>query len=164
MSELYSVSLDALLKEESAVDNKYRNYLAESTDAVKSDERKSRLILVCAVFGVWLLCFLFFFLLKDRPGAAWFSMTVSWAILPAAFFAASALIGRRGWFGKLMWLVPPICALLCAASGTVTALSGEGALYQAVTWPDFKKLPVGLVLSLAGLLLGRRMAKRAEDS
>ncbi len=162
MSELYSLSLDRLLKEESSMDQGYRYYLKDSTDSVKSSERRSRLTLVCSVFGIWALCFAAFFLLKDGDGADWYNLAVGWVILPILFFAASACIGARDWFGRLKWLAAPICGLLHAATGSVTTLAGDGMLYRAVNWPDFRRLPAGLALSLAGLAAGVLLRRRAE--
>lgn len=50
MSDLYSVSLDCLLKEEKTVSNNlnYLNYLEESTNVVKSRRRLGELVLVAA--------------------------------------------------------------------------------------------------------------------
>ena len=50
MSDLYSVSLDCLLKEEKTVSNNlnYLNYLEESTNVVKIRRRLGELVLVAA--------------------------------------------------------------------------------------------------------------------
>ena len=164
MSDLYAVSLDRLLKEESTVNQTYRDYLEESTNTVKSDERKSKLILLFSTLGIWALCVLVFFLLKDRTGPTAAALPFAWAILPALFFAASCVVGARGWFGKAKWLMPLLCAAAFALSGTVTAVAAEGALYRAVTWPDPAKLPAGALVSLAGLLLGAFAAKKKKGA
>ena len=55
MSDLYSVSLDCLLKEEKTVSNNlnYLNYLEESTNVVKSRRRLGKLVLVAAYLVIW---------------------------------------------------------------------------------------------------------------
>ena len=58
MSDLYSVSLDRLLKEEDSVKQTYKEYLEESTNVVKSNERKSKLILVLGIWALSLIAFL----------------------------------------------------------------------------------------------------------
>ena len=160
MSELYSVSLDHLLKEETSMKQTYREFLEESTNTVKSDEKKSRLILVFATLGIWALSFIGFFLMKNGPDLAGFSQPVTWAVLPILFFASSYIIGARGWFGRLKWLTPLLFGLMHAASGTVTVFEAEGVLYRSVIWPDFTKLPVGLAVSLAGLLAGVLVSRK----
>lgn len=166
MSDLYSLSLDQLLKEGTSMNPNYQEYLENSTNTVRSNEKKSQLILAAVTFGVWALCFAVFFLIKDSPGAADFGLAVSWALLPVLFFAASYVIGERDWLGKAKWLIAPVFALMYAAIGSVSTLEAEGILYRAVRWPDFAKLPVGLLTALAGLLVGllvrRRGKKRAQ--
>lgn len=58
MSDLYSVSLDCLLKEEKTVSNdlNYLNYLEESTNIVKSRRRLGKLVLVAAYLVIWGRC------------------------------------------------------------------------------------------------------------
>lgn len=160
MSDLYSVSLDRLLKEESSMKHTYREYLEESTNTVRSNERKSKLILVFAALGIWALSVIAFFLMKDASDSAGYSLWVTWAILPILFFVSSYSIGVRGWFGKLKWLVPLVCGLMYSTSGTVTTMAGDGVFYRSVTWPDFAKLPLGLAISLAGLLIGVLVNKK----
>ena len=60
MSELYSVSLDHLLKEETSMKQTYREYLEESTNVVKSNEKKSKLLLTLTVLGIWALSLIAF--------------------------------------------------------------------------------------------------------
>ena len=165
MSDLYSVSLDHLLKEETSMNQSYREFLEESTNTVKSNEKKSRLILVCVTIGVWALSLMTFFLVKNGTDAVGYSLSVTWAILPILFFAASYIIGVRDWFGKLKWLAALVFSLMYSLSGTVTSILADGVLYRSVVWPDFAKLPLGLAISLAGLLIGvlvrRRQAQKA---
>lgn len=51
MSDLYSVSLDYLLKEETSMKQTYKEYLEESTNTVKSNDRKSKLTLMLVTLG-----------------------------------------------------------------------------------------------------------------
>lgn len=160
MSDLYSVSLDHLLKEESSVHQTYKEYLEESTNTVKSNERNAKLILVFSTLGIWSLSVLGFFLLKDNLGLVGYSLSVTWAILPILFFTASYVLGLRDWFGKLKYLAPVLFGLMASLSGSVTTVSGADALYRSVTWPDFRKLPLGLLLSLAGIWIGAAVRKK----
>ena len=154
MSDLYSASLDHLLKEETSMKQTYKEFLEESTNTVKSNEKASKLILVFSTLGIWALSFAAFFLIKNGTDSVGYSLIITWAILPILFFAASYVIGERGWFGKLKWLTPLIFSLMFSLSGTITTFAGEDFLYQSVIWPDFAKLPLGLMISLIGLSVG----------
>ena len=68
LSDLYAVSLDALLKEEAPMSD-YLDYLEESTNTVRSRREQSLLILLCVYLGIWAVSVLFFWLLT-RPDDA----------------------------------------------------------------------------------------------
>ena len=154
MSDLYSVSLDHLLKEESSMKQTYKEYLEESTNVVKSNERKSKLILVLTVLGIWALSLIAFLMVHKGVDNYGYGLAVTWAVLPVTFFEGSYIIGKRNWFGKLKWLVAPLFSIMYSMSGYATYVVAENMASKSVIWPDFAKLPIGLVISLAGLVIG----------
>ena len=160
MSDVYAVSLDRLLKEEDSVKQTYRDYLEESTNTVKSNERRMKLTLILVTLGIWALSVLIFWLVHSGADAMAYSLTVSWVVLPVLFFAASFIIGYRDWFGRWKWLAVPIFSLMYIMTGYVNSVMVEDMLVKSVIWPDFAKLPIGLVISLAGLGLGLWSRKR----
>ena len=168
MSDLYSVSLDRLLKEESSVKQSYRSFLEESTNTVKSNERKSILALVLTTLGIWALSLLAFILIHTGVDRYGYGAAITWTILPITFFVASFLIGSRNYWGKLKWLSAPVFSLMYSLTGFSTYVVTEHSAVQSVVWPDFAKLPSGLAISLAGLaagtLLRRRELRRQEKS
>ena len=167
MSDLYSVSLDHLLKEEKSMKQSYRDYLEESTNIVRSNDRKSKLILTVAVLGIWALALISFFLVHKGVDNTGYSFAVTWAVLPVTFFTASFVIGKRDWFGKLKWLAVPIFSVMYTMAGLVTSVAADNMAMKSVIWPDFAKLPIGLVISLAGViigvLIGRKSAKNQNE-
>ena len=154
MSDVYAISLDRLLKEEDSVKQTYRDYLEESTNTVKSNERRMKLTLMLVTLGIWALSVLIFWLVHSGADAMAYSLTVSWVVLPVLFFAASFIIGYRDWFGRWKWLAVPVFSLMYIMTGYVNSVVVEDMLVKSVIWPDFTKLPIGLVISLAGLGLG----------
>ncbi len=154
MSDLYSVSLDRLLKEESSVKQSYKEYLEESTNTVKSNEHKSKLIMLLTVLGIWSLSLIAFLLVHRGLDNYGYGLAVTWAVLPITFFAASFVIGKRDWFGKLKWLAVPIFSIMYSLSGYATSVTADDMAMKSVIWPDFAKLPLGLIISLAGLAVG----------
>ena len=164
MSELYAVSLDALLKEEESVNNSYRDYLAESTDTVKSRERQAKLLLTLVNLGLWALAVGAFWFAKGGMQGPGLLLQALWIVLPVSFFAASFTVGARNWLGKLRWALPPVLGTLYALTGHISFLSGETEALRAVNWPDLNKLPIGLAISLAGVLLGGLYRKKEAQS
>ena len=162
MSDLYSVSLDHLLKEETSMKQTYKDYLAESTNVVKSNERKSKLIVILTVLGIWALAMIAFFLVHKGVDNVGYSLALSWAVLPVTFFTASFIIGKRDWFGNLKWLAIPVFSLMYTTAGSITSVVSDDMVIKSVMWPDFAKLPIGLIISLAGMLLGILIRKNSE--
>ncbi len=160
MSDLYSVSLDHLLKEETSMKESYAEYLKQSTDTVASSERLSKIILVCAVFGIWALSVMLFWLVKNGTDPVGYSLTITWTVLPVMFFGASYIIGLRDYFGRWKWLTALVFSLMYTVSGSITSIIVDNILYPSVIWPDFTKLPIGLFISLAGLAAGCFVRKR----
>lgn len=162
MSDLYTVSLDRLLKEEGSVKQTYRDYLEESTNTVKSNERRSKLMLMLFTLGLWALSVIAFWLVHSGVNAVGYTLSVTWVVLPVVFFSAAFIIGYRGWFGRWMWLAVPLFALMYALTGHVSTATVEDLMVRTVIWPDFSKLPVGLLIPLAGMALGRLARKRQQ--
>ena len=105
MSDLYSVSLDYLLKGEGPMKD-YLDYIEESTNAVKSKTRLSKLLLVLSYLVIWA----FNIIASWRFSAG--SITeaqaggVQWLVLPAVTIILSLLIGKNNYWGKHKWLAP----------------------------------------------------------
>ena len=166
MSDLYQISLDCLLKEETSMKQTYKDFLEESTNSVKSRRTQSITTLVLVTIGIWALSVLATWLVHKGVDSTGYSVAVMWAVLPVTFFAVSFLVGRNRYFGKCMALVPLVCSLLYSLCGYATAIAADTQLIRTVRWPDFAKLPLGLLISAAGLGLGilarKKRTNRAE--
>ena len=105
MSDLYSVSLDYLLKGEGPMKD-YLDYIEESTNAVKSKTRLSKLLLVLSYLVIWA----FNIMASWRFSAGSISEAqaggVQWLVLPAVTIILSLLIGKNNYWGKHKWLAP----------------------------------------------------------
>ncbi len=160
MSDLYSISLDHLLKEETGMKESYAQYLKESTDTVASRDRLSKIILVSAVFGIWAVSVMLFWLVKNGTDPVGYSLTITWTVLPVMFFGASYIIGVRDYFSRWKWLTPLIFGVMFALTGSINSITVENMLYRSVRWPDLTNLPLGLLVSLVGLSAGYFVRKR----
>lgn len=166
MSDLYDVSLDHLLKEETSVKQSYKDYLQESTNTVSSRRTQSVVTLVAVTLAVWALSVIAAALAASGVDGAEYGVSVMWAVLPVTFFAASYLTGRNRFFGKGMYAVPFVCSLMYSMCAYVTSVAADGQLIRTVRWPDFAKLPIGLLIAGAGLGLGilvREKRKKSEE-
>ena len=64
MSDLYSVSLDHLLKEEKSMKQTYQEFLEESTNTVKAKRRLEKTILFSTYFIIWAIALVTFVLVN----------------------------------------------------------------------------------------------------
>lgn len=154
MSDLYDVSLDHLLKEETSMKKSYKAYLEESTNTVKSRRTHSIVTMVLVTLAIWGLSVLALGLVASGVDSSGFSVAVMWTVLPVTFFAVSFLTGRNRYFGRGMYAVPLVCGLLYSLCGYATSVVAENQMIRTVRWPDFAKLPIGLLVAAAGLGLG----------
>ena len=154
MSDLYSVSLDCLLKEETSMKQTYKEYLSESTNAVKSHSRLSKLSLVLTTIGLWALSVLAFWLVESGTDASGYSLAVMWGVLPVTFFSASFIMGVYDYFGKAKWIAPLLFGIMHSLRGHASMITLDDTAYKQIIWPDFTKIPIGLIISLAGLVIG----------
>lgn len=163
MSDLYSVSLDYLLKEENSMKQTYMEYLEESTNTVKSRERQSILMLTLATLIIWAVSVVTFFLVDKSNEANIYTLTAISAVLLVTFFVVSFIIGYRNYFGKLKWIMVPVFSILYAMSGYADSVIVDSSMqYVTVKWPDITKIPIGLLISIAGLGIGCLLRKKKK--
>jgi len=161
MSEVYSVSLDRLLKEDESVN--YREYLEESTNAVKSSKRRMITEAVIGIVGAWLLAMAAFWLTYSGLDALNVMLPIMSTLVAVIFFTAALGMGYQNLFGKWKWLAVPVFALMYILIGHASVTMLEDQMIKTVVWPDLTKLPIALILSIAGLWLGGYIRKRKAN-
>lgn len=155
MSDLYSVSLDYLLKEETSLNGTYKEYLEESTNTVKSRERLAKVILIIGTLLIWTLCALAPLYIGNVRIAQ-----IAYDIIPITFFFSSAIIGTRDYFGKFKWISVLVFALMYFCVGTVDELTVNGEFYRTVIWGNPINLFIGASVSIAGITIGTLIHKK----
>lgn len=159
MSDLYSVSLDCLLKEETAMEQTYHEFLEESTNTVKSKDRNAKLTLILVTLGIWVLSILAVGLVNFGMDTVGYSLIIMWMLLPVTFFTVSAIVGRYNYFRSFKWVFISAISIMYTLSSYATSLMAQSTAESTVFWPSFTKLPIGLTISLAGLGLGTLIRK-----
>ena len=112
------------------------------------------------VLGIWTLSLIAFLLVHKGVDNYGYGLAVTWAVLPVTFFVASFIIGKRNWFSKLKWLAAPIFSIMYSMSGYVTSVTAENMGVKSVIWPDFAKLPIGMLISITGIVIGLIIEKK----
>lgn len=156
LSDLYSVSLDSLLKE----DKKMVEYLEKSTNVVRSKLKFSKLLTVLSYLTIWAVAVIVFWSVSEVDAAA-YSIFVMWLFLPVASVTASAFISAntetdKKWLWSLFFGVMHMLAEYCSFS------LANMVAFNKINAPDFTCLIIGGVLSLVGLAIGHFAKKKKK--
>ena len=148
MSDLYSVSLDYLLKGEGPMKD-YLDYIEESTNAVKGKTRLSKLLLVLSYLVIWA----FNIMASWRFSAGSISEAqaggVQWLVLPAVTIILSLLIGKNNYWGKHKWLAPIGFGLMLMLSVYASYGMRESMNFNRV---DLQTLSVFFIGTIASMI------------
>jgi len=156
MSDLYSVSLDYLLKGEGPMKD-YLDYIEESTNTVKSKTRLSKLLLVLSYLVIWA----FNIMASWRFSAG--SITeaqaggVQWLMLPAVTIILPLLIGKNNYWGKHKWLAPIGFGLMFMLSVYASYGMRESLNFNRVDLQTLSFFFIGMIASMIGLALGHAL-------
>ncbi len=162
MSDLYSVSLDYLLKGEQTMSDyrDYREYLEESTNVVKSKTKLSKTIIISAYLVIWAVAVLIFWLFISGSDAMGYSLVFLWGIIPISTFVMALLIGKNDHWGRNKWFSLPIFGVMYMLAEYLTFSMANNITANHVNVPQFSLLLAGAVISAAGVALGSFLRKR----
>ena len=166
MSDLYSISLDRLLKEEKSMSN-YLDYLEESTNVVKSKNKLAKLILAVSYLAIWGFALIAFWFFTDGGDAMGYGFMYLWVLLPITTFVLSTLIGRNGYWGKLNWLSAVVFGVMYMLAEYATFSAANMKAFGNINTPRFGMILAGGIISIIGLALGmiiRRTKQRKNHT
>lgn len=149
LSDLYSLSLDELLKE----DEKMINHLNESTNKVKSKQKFSKLIIILSYVIVWALSILAFWS-GDNADAAVYSLAVFWFVLPVTTFVLSVIIGKDPQWGRYRWLMLLFFGIMFMLADYATFSLANMTAFGKFNPLDFENIVPGIVVSAVGFFIG----------
>ncbi len=153
MSDLYRVSLDHLLREETPMSN-YLDYLDESTNAVKSRNKLAKLILITAYLTIWAISLIVFWFFTSGSDAMGYSLMFLWILLPVTTLILSLLIGRNGYWGKWKWLSAAAFGCMYMLAEYATFSIANMVSVNKVNMPNFAMLVTGTTISALGMGIG----------
>lgn len=161
MSERYDVSLDYLLKGERPMSD-YYDYLEESTNVVKSNERKSKIMVVMSYLVVWAIAMIAFWSDTESSDAMGYAILYLWLILPVTTFVISLIIGRRDYWGSRKWIAALVLGVMYMLSAYGTFSLANNIYAHHINPPDWEMIAVGGAISLLGLLIGHLTRRKAK--
>lgn len=153
MSDLYGISLDYLLKEGKPMSN-YLNYLEESTNAVKSKNKLSAVILIAVYLGIWTISLLSFWLFNSGSDALGYSIMYLWILLPVTMFVVSFIIGINNYWGRKKWFITIGLGIMYMLAEYGTFSAANMISFGKINLPEFIMIPMGAGISLLGMGMG----------
>ncbi len=155
MSDIYNVSLDKLLKEDTAVNgSNYLDYLENSTNTVKSKTKLSKIVLFSVYIFIWAVSEIIFWFFTEPSDAMGYSLMFVWILMPVTTFAVSFVVGKNGFFNRLKWLFPILLGIMFMLVPYSTLTFSNMAAFHTFRWPDLPMLPIGAAISYAGIIAG----------
>ncbi len=153
MSDLYGVSLDHLLKEEAPA-KPYLSYLEDSTNTVKSNERKAIAVMSAVYLAVWAFVILLFWIFTHPGDALGYSVVSFVILLPTVTLTVSFWIGKTGSWGKRKWLFSIALGAMYMLADYSTFCVANMVSFQRLRLPRWEMLLTGTLLSLLGIAVG----------
>ena len=152
MSECYDVSLDYLLKGEQKMKT-YYDYLEESTNVVKSNTNRNKIITILSYLLIWAFAMIVFWFFTSGSDAMGYSLMFLWIILPVTTFIVSVVIGAFTLFFGIMYML--------AEYGTFKM--ANNIAFNKLNAPDFGMIVAGAIISAIGMLVGSLWNKKRYD-
>lgn len=162
LSDLYEISLDLLLKgKEDAPMTEYLDYLAESTDTVKSKQRLSTVILIATYLAIWAFALIVFWCFTTGSDAMGYSLLFFYIVLPVSTLVISTLLTKGGAFGRLRWLLPLGFGLmhLLAEYATFSLANMIYIGFARINPPAWDYFLFGAIISLIGIGIGTLLSR-----
>lgn len=154
MSDLYSISLDNLLKEKNQMKQTYTEYLEESTNVVKSKNKLAKLILILSYLTIWAIAIIVFWFFTSGSDALGYGFLFLWVLLPVITFVLSVLIGVNNYWGNLKWLAPIPFGAMYMLAEYATFHAAHMASSGTISFPHFEMILSGGIISIIGIGLG----------
>lgn len=162
MSEIYSISLDCLLKEEKPMKQTYREFLEESTNTVKAKRNLGEIILISAYFVIWAAAMMIFWQVNG-PLTAELDIIFRWILLPLLLFISSAIAAKNNYFGKWNRLCVVIAAITFLTIPYTEFTEEAGTAVFTFLFPNFSYMFAGIIISACGMAAGTFLRNKKES-
>ena len=156
LSDLYSVSLDELLKG----DQKMAEHLEESTNVVKSNANRNKIITILSYMLVWAIAMIVFWFFTSGSDAMGYSLMFLWIILPVTTFVVSIVIGKNDFWEKGKWAFTLFFGVMYMLAEYGTFKMANNIAFDKLNAPDWGMIVVGAIISAIGMLIGSLFNKK----
>ena len=159
MSDCYEVSLDYLLKGEQKMKT-YYDYLEESTNVVKSNTNRNKIITILPYLLIWAVAMIVFWFFTSGSDAMGYSLMFLWIILPVTTFVVSIVIGKNDFWEKGKWAFTLFFGVMYMLAEYGTFKMANNIAFDKLNAPDWGMIVVGAIISAIGMLIGSLFNKK----
>ena len=153
MSECYDVSRDSVLKGDQNMKT-YYDYLEESTNVVKSNANRNKIITILSYLLIWAFAMIVFWFFTSGSDAMGYSLMFLWIILPVTTFIVSVVIGKNNFWGKGKWAFTLFFGVMYMLAEYGTFKMANNITFNKLNAPEFGMIVAGAIISAIGMLLG----------
>lgn len=161
MSDIYSVSLDHLLKEEKSMKQTYQEYLEESTNTVQAKRNLGKIILFSTYFIVWIFAMVVIWQTKGSIEQG-LDIALRWIVLPLLLLVSTITVAENNYWGKGKWLCVLVAAVtfLAVPYTNLMECHEAGTLTFTFRFPNFSYMIIGIIISVLGIVIGTILNKK----
>ncbi len=153
MSDIYSVSLDHLLKEEKSMNQTYQEFLEESTNTVRAKRNLGKIILFSTYFIVWTVAMIVFWQTKGSMTSG-LDITFRWILLPLLLLVSTVTVAKNDYWGKGNWFCVMIAAITFLTVPYTVFVEEMGIATFTFRFPNLMYMAVGIIISISGIGIG----------
>ncbi|MBQ9983993.1 MAG: helix-turn-helix transcriptional regulator [Lachnospiraceae bacterium] len=159
MSDIYSVSLDHLLKEEKSMKQTYQEFLEESTNTVKAKRNLGEIILISTYFIIWVVAMIAVWQTRG-PMTAGLDIIFKWILLPLFLLVSTVIVAKNDYWGKGNWFCIIAAAITFLTVPYTEFVEEMGTATFTFRFPNFTYMVVGVIVSICGIGIGNLWRKK----
>ena len=134
--------------------NTYYEYLEESTNVVKSNIKRNKIITILSYLLIWVIAMIVFWFFTNGSDAIGYSLLYLWIILPVTTFFVSVIIGANDFWGTRKWTFTLIFGVMYMLAEYGTFKMANNIAFNKLNTPDWGMIAGGTIISAIGMLIG----------
>ena len=139
------------------------DYLEESTNVVKSNIKRNKMITILSYLLIWAIAMIAFWFFKDDSSAMGYSLLYLWVILPVTTFIVSVVIGKNNFWGKGKWAFTIFFGAMYMLAEYGTFKMANNIAFNKLNAPDLEMIVAGAIISAIGMLVGSLWNKKRHN-
>lgn len=161
MSDIYSISLDHLLKDKDTMKQTYQEFLEESTNTVKAKDKLSKTIIISTYFIVWIVTMLVMWrgnITLTRE----LNLIFKLILLPICLLVFTIMVGKNDYWGKQKWFCIIPVAISFFTVPYTKFLETQGIATYSFQFPNFPYMIIGIVIAACGIFIGSLLNRKSR--